>query len=270
MTVIAETPAPAWLPYLFFAIPAAIFLFIVIPALRRRGQASAAKRAQKTRRQAAGDVPIGAGEVIDDPSQFSTDAVLASLAIQPEDHGPAADGLPHNEGWAGTMLGLKSKVSSSSQVLEPHVYWGVHGRYQVFIRVGPDEKIEGGTTMFSNRHIRSITVVRVEAPEFSIESKGGELVASPDSPPEIQELVLPLAADKPTWSNTRIVGGPQGIVAHRSAIDGIENSWAYDLWLCERIADRLELPVLKPARVGPRWKVPYGLGRSLTPKIPAT
>ena len=39
----------------------------------------------------------------------------------------------------------------------------------------------------------------------------------------------------------------------------------HDLWLCERIADHLALEPLKPARIGTAWKVPYGLGRDLTP-----
>jgi hypothetical protein len=39
----------------------------------------------------------------------------------------------------------------------------------------------------------------------------------------------------------------------------------YDLWLCERIAEAMDLTPLKPARIGPAWKVPYGLGKSLEP-----
>ena len=54
-------------------------------------------------------------------------------------------------------------------------------------------------------------------------------------------------------------------MAARAAIDGTAGSWVYDLWLCERIAEALGLPPLKPARIGPAWKVPYGLGKSLEP-----
>jgi hypothetical protein len=173
--------------------------------------------------------------------------------------------MPHDEGWAGTMLGLKSRMSAASNVLEPHVHWGTRAGRQVFIRIGPDEKLEGGTTMLSNRHVRGITVLRVESPAFDVSSENGTLRLSDDSPPEIRGLVEPLAPDEPTWSDVRIAGGPKGIVAARAAIDGTAGSWVYDLWLLEHIADSLRLPALEPARIGPRWKVPYGFGKSLEP-----
>jgi hypothetical protein len=71
---------------------------------------------------------------------------------------------------------------------------------------------------------------------------------------ELETLIAGLTTSAPTWSDTRITGGPEGIVATRDAIDGIENSWAYDLWLIERIAERLGLVPLRDARIGPAWK----------------
>ena len=81
----------------------------------------------------------------------------------------------------------------------------------------------------------------------------------------IRTLVEGIRADEATWSDVRLAGGPKGIVASRDAIDGTTGSWVYDLWLCERIAERLELAPLKAARVGPRWRVPYGFGKKLEP-----
>jgi hypothetical protein len=240
-----------------------ILLAVGVPALRTRRRASRARRSQEDRRRDDA-VALGSAATIVDPSGYTTAAVLKALAVRPEDHGPTDD-EPWDEGWAGTMLGLRSKVSYATNVLEPHLYWGTRGGRQVFIRVGPDEKIEGGTTMFSNRHIRAITVVRVAAPAFTIESVDGALHVTSDLTPELEAVLAPLSASAETWSDTRITGGPDGLVATRNAIDGIENSWAYDLWLCERIADRLGLEPLAPARIGPAWKVPYGLGRKLGP-----
>jgi hypothetical protein len=131
--------------------------------------------------------------------------------------------------------------------------------------MGPDEKLEGGTTMLSNRHVRSITVLRVDSPVFDVSSEDGALTASDGTPPEIRGLVEPLTPDEPTWSDVRIAGGPKGIVAARAAIDGTAGSWVYALWLLERIADSLRLPPLGRARVGPAWKVPYGFGKRLEP-----
>ena len=163
------------------------------------------------------------------------------------------------------MLGLKSRISTATQFLEPHVFWGTRAGRQVFIRLGPDEKLAGGTVMFSNRHVRHITVLRVGAPPFQIEAEGGALRASDESPPEIRGLIRGLTPDPTTWSDTSVTGGPDGIVAARSFFDGVENNWVYDLWLCERIAQLLRLSPLPPKRIGPAWKVPYGLGGSLTP-----
>jgi hypothetical protein len=73
-------------------------------------------------------------------------------------------------------------MSASSSVLEPHVHCGTRDGRQVFIRMGPDEKLEGGTTMLSNRHVRSITVLRVEAPVFDVSSEEGALTASDGTP----------------------------------------------------------------------------------------
>jgi hypothetical protein len=264
MRLLAEQGAPSWVPVVAFAVPAVIVTLVLVPALRLRSRARAARRAQ-ARRRAPTATELGSAGAIDDPAPYSVDALLKALAVKPEDHGPTADGMPHDEGWAGTMLGLRSRMSAATTMLEPHVYWGTRDGRQVFVRVGPDEKIEGGNTMLTNRHVRCITVLRVAAPVFDVESDDGELRASEATAEEIRALVDHLTPDRPTWSNVRIAGGAKGIVAARSAIDGTTGSWVYDLWLCERIARSLRLEPLRPARIGPSWKVPYGFGKALKP-----
>jgi hypothetical protein len=259
LTIAAEEAAPAWVPVIAFAIPVVIMLLVIPPALRRRAHATRARAAQRDRLPDE-VIDVGSAGAISDPSDYSTGALLKALAVKPADYGPRGD-TPYDEGWAGTMLGLKSRISDSTNVLEPHVYWGVRGLGQVFIRVGPDEKIEGGTTMLSNKHVRAITVLRVASPEFQHRSEDGTLRATSPAPPEIDDLLAGLTTSGTTWSDAHITGGPDGIVASRDAVDGIENSWAYDLWLLERIAERLALVPLPDARIGPAWKVPYGLGR---------
>ena len=240
-------------------------LLVLIPALRKRGQVSNAKREQEGRRTEE-YTELGSVDSVNDPSGLTTGALLKAMAVKQPDYGPTED-EPYNEGWAGNMLGLKAKMSSSTNVLEPHVFWGTRGARQVFVRIGPDEKIEGGTTMMSNKHVRQITVLRVWSPSFQVNSEDGRLVAAGDSSPEVAGIVTGLSPSAGTWSDTRITGGPEGIVASRNGIDGLEHSWIYDLWLLERIAMRLSLAPLANARIGPAWKVPYGLGKSLTPKF---
>ena len=156
--LIAEEAAPAWVPFVALAVPAVIIALVLTWAVRMRRRTGRARRAQR-RRAPASAVELGSAQEIADPSGYSIEAVLKAMAVKPEDHGPT-DGMPHDEGWMGTMLGLRSRLSASSNVLEPHLYWGEREHGQVFIRVGPDEEIEGGTTMLSNRHVRSITVLR--------------------------------------------------------------------------------------------------------------
>ena len=122
MGLLAEEAAPSWVPVVAFAVPAVIVLAVLIPALRLRGRAGRARRAQ-ARRRPADTTTLGSAVDIRDPSEYSIEALLKALAVRPEDHGPTADGMPHDEGWAGTMLGLKSRMSASSTVLEPHVHW---------------------------------------------------------------------------------------------------------------------------------------------------
>jgi hypothetical protein len=81
---------------------------------------------------------LGSADSIADPAEYSIDALLEALAVRAEDHGPTADGMPHDEGWAGTMLGLRSRMSAASEVLEPHVHWGTRAGRQVFIRTRVD------------------------------------------------------------------------------------------------------------------------------------
>jgi hypothetical protein len=263
--LVAEEAAPAWVPALAFLVPILIMAAVGTWAFKLRRRSSRTRRAQE-KRIPSDATELGSAATIEDPSAYSLDAVLKAMAIQPEDHGPTADGMPHDEGWAGTMLGLRSRMSSSSQVLEPHVFWGKRAAGQVFIRIGPDERLEGGTTMFSNRHIRDITVLRVAAPVFDITVERGALKASGPGVGEVSGLLSGLAADEATWGDMRAAGGPEGIVVSRNAIDGTMGGWPYDLWLCEWLAASLRLPPLEDARIGPSWTVPYGFGKALEPE----
>lgn len=258
----AETPS--WIPIVAFAIPVAIVLAVLIPALRKRKGYKRARSHERSARQES-DTVLGSAAAIDDPSGYSTEALLKAMAVVEPDYGPDAEAnLPFNEGWAGNMLGLKDKMSAASEVLEPNVYWGErHGR-QVFVRVGPDEKIEGGTTMMSNRHIRQITVLRVNAPLFTLAVPDGRPVATDGGTPELDGLLGTLGESETVWADLRATAGPEGIVLHRPVITA-PGFWIYDLWLAERIAERLNLQPLAAKRIGPAWKVPYGLGRDDEP-----
>lgn len=259
LAIAADQPAPSWIPIVALAIPVVIVAAVLVPALRARARH---RRAMRRSRGGVdeGSVALGSSATISDGATYSVDGLRKALAIKPEDHGPT-DSEPHDEGWAGTMLGLRSKMSSATEVMEPHVYWGERDYGQVFVRVGPDEEIEGGTMLLSNRHIRQITVLRVAAPEFKLDVIEGKPAAVEGAAPGIENLFARMSPVGEIWQDAAAQGGPEGIVVVRSAITSPE-FWIYDLWLVEAIARELKLEALDGARIGPAWRVPYGVGRT--------
>jgi hypothetical protein len=251
-------PAPSWLGPVLLAIPIVIILAVLIPALRYRARH---KKAMARSRGGVGEdsVALGSSAAISDGATYSVDGLRKALAIKSEDHGPT-ESEPHDEGWAGTMLGLRSKISYSTEILEPHVYWGTRQLGQVFIRIGPDEEIEGGTMLGSNKHIRQITVLRVAAPEFKLDVIDGVPAVVEGAAPGIENLFARMAPTAEIWQDMAAQGGAEGIVISRGAITSPE-FWIYDLWLVEAIARTIRLRPLDDARIGPAWRVPYGIGR---------
>ena len=257
----AQEAVPGWVIAAAFAVPGVIMLLVLRWALRGRARLGRHKRAEGRRR--GGDaLARGSAAGIADGGEYKNDALLRALSIKPEDHGPDEYGNPHDEGWAGTMLGLRSKISSATDLLEPHLYWGPRAAGQVFVRMGPDEKIEGGSELYSERHLRSITVLRVNAPEFELDGSSGRPLPEGDAPSSLTRALDQVGANPDLWDRLLVVGGPKGIVATRPAGGSEFGGWVYDLWLLERLAGVLELEPLANARIGPAWKVPYGLGRS--------
>src|SRR4051812_31791948 len=119
-----------------------------IPARRRYQQALHSPLAT-----ARGGVAIGTSASLADAGHVPWRDLLDALAVQPEGS--------YHDGWMGTMLGLQTKWSTSTTVLEANRLWGAHNGRDVAIRLGADEKVEGGTELYSNKHIRATTSVNV-------------------------------------------------------------------------------------------------------------
>lgn len=251
-------PAPTWIPIVAFAVPVVIVLAVLIPALRGRRRYKKARAAQTEGIQPS-TVALGSAGSIGDGGRYSTEALRRALSIAEEDWGPVDD-LPHNEGAAGEALGLKTKINTSSELLDPNLMWGTREYGQVFVRIGPDEKIEGGTELYSNRHIRQITTLRVDAPEFVMAERGGRPAIIEGSAPGIDAALSRIESNPAVWEGFTAKGGPEGIVCSRQLVSE-PDFWVYDLWLLERIAQDAKFPALGEARIGPAWKIPYGVGR---------
>jgi len=265
LSVAQEEPVPGWVIAAAFAVPAVIMLLVVRWAVRGRARQGRHRRAEG-RRRGGNALARGSAAGIADGGEYKNEALLRALSVKPEDHGPDEYGNPHDEGWAGTMLGLRSKISSATDLLEPHLYWGPRAAGQVFVRIGPDEKIAGGSELYSERHLRSITVLRVDAPEFELEGSSGRPRPAGDAPAPLVHALDRIGSNPDLWDHLLVVGGPEGMVATRPSGGSEFGGWVYDLWLLERLAGAMKLDPLANARVGPAWKVPYGLGRSATPE----
>ena len=86
------------------------------------------------------------------------------------------------------------------------------------------------------------TEVEVQAPvtPFKLREGDGRLVAESGAPPEAEELLAGLAPAPEVWRDVEVEGGPDGILARRPIkMKGNPQGYVYDLWLVERLADRL-------------------------------
>ena len=104
-----------------------------------------------------------------------------------------------------------------------------HGR-AVALRIG----------IVPNARGKAVNEVEVEtsvAP-FRIETKDGRLIAEAGAMPEVDELLGELVPDQRMWRELVVEGGADGIRARRP-VTAHPQGYVYDLWLVERLADRL-------------------------------
>lgn len=80
--------------------------------------------------------------------------------------------------------------------------------------------------------------VETSVAPFRIHEQDGRLVADPGAMPEVDELLGELVPDRQTWRDLVVEGGQDGIRARRP-VTAHSQGYVYDLWLVERLADRL-------------------------------
>jgi hypothetical protein len=183
---------------------------------------------------------------------------LSTVRVGPD----KSDRDPGPENSVAETLGLQAPTVVGR--FQPNLIYGVrHGR-QVFIRIGIDETYLTGVT---TRHIRQITVLRVDVPVFEFVGERGVLradSAEADVPAALRAVLHALRPSPDVWDGLLVVGGPEGIVASRPVPHRVrvQFQWLYDLWLVERIAGVLHAPVLPSARLDRSYLIPYWLGRA--------
>jgi hypothetical protein len=132
----------------------------------------------------------------------------------------------------------------------------IGGQRMLGVRDGRQVEIRTGhTTRGFNGGGVQITWVRAATPRFAIMAEDGTLVADH---PAVTGLVGGFAPSR-AWDDTALRGGPEGVVARRPVtMRGQQAGWAYDLWLCERVAAALGSPL--PAADLEDAATPYDMG----------
>jgi hypothetical protein len=202
-------------------------------------------------------IEVDSAAQIADAGAIGWPSLLDALSVRVDPDEGDRDPAPENS--VSERLGLKAPTVVGR--FQPNLIYGTrHGR-QVFIRIGIDETYLSG---FSTRHMRQITVLRVEAPDFELVGADGRVRAESDVPVALRAVLQGLRPSPDIWDGLLVVGGPEGIVATRPVPHRVrvQFQWLYDLWLVERIADALHASALPPARLGRSYLVPYWLGRA--------
>jgi hypothetical protein len=168
----------------------------------------------------------GRAAEIDDPSAFDWQVVWEALKTEPPADGPST--ITHELG-----LGEEREIAQTTTDVAATEFSGTrHGR-DVALRMGVVPSAWRG---------RGANEVEVEAPvaPFGVRDEDGRLVAEPGAPPEVEELLAGLAPAPEVWRDVVVEGGPDGILARRPIkMKANPQGYVYDLWLVERLADRL-------------------------------
>jgi hypothetical protein len=225
-----------------------ILVVVVTRSLRESRTFVAAARAQRPQKPV---LARSSAAALADAGAYDWASVLEALSVPPPEEVRDRTG----EDIYGAQLGLRTIIVTGG-AWQPNVMFGErHGR-SVEIRQGHDEKIASFDT--SMTHLREITIVGAHSPSFELRGADGRLSPEGEAPAGVLEVLSQLTPAG-VWDRVRIVAGDDGLVANRP-MSTQPYGWVYDLWLLERLADRLELRPRPAAKRWPRAKVPYGMG----------
>jgi hypothetical protein len=161
---------------------------------------------------------------IADPAGLEWDVLWEALKTQPPDD----DSLVLTQ-----ELGLDEERSIRSgfeRALPATEFSGTRNGRSVALRIGIVPTARG-------KGMNEVEVETCVAP-FRIEARDGRLVAAPGAMPEVEAALGELAPDVRIWRDLVVEGGPDGIRARRP-VTAHPQGYVYDLWLVERLADRL-------------------------------
>jgi hypothetical protein len=185
-----------------------------VALFRRKEKAASGPRPAEMRGRAA---------EIADPADLGWEVVWEALKTEP----------PGNDGPLTQELGLteEHEIPQDTTDMAATEFSGTRTGRRVALRIGVVP------SLWRDRGANEVDVEAAVAP-FKLREDGGHLVAEPGAPPELEELLSGLAPSKGVWKQLEMEGGPDGILARRP-VTAHSQGYVYDLWLCERVADRL-------------------------------
>jgi hypothetical protein len=127
-------------------------------------------------------------------------------------------------------LGGENEIQQDSSDMPATEFSGTRKGRSVALRIGVVRSgLRGG----------GLTEVEISGavPPFRVSADGERLVAAPGAPPAVEELIAGLQPSA-AWKKAAIEGGQDGILARRP-VTAHPQGYVYDLWLVERLADRL-------------------------------
>lgn len=190
--------------------------------MRLFSRAGASKDAQR-----GGPSPAemrGRAAEISDPGAFGWEVVWEALKTEPPAENDSTITQEHGLGEEHDIVQPHSDMPATE-------FSGTrHGR-RVALRIG---------VVPSMWRERGAYEVHVEAPvaAFRIRDEDGRLAAEAGAFPELEAFVAGLAPAPAVWREVTVEGGPYGILARRP-VTAHPQGYIYDLWLVERLADRL-------------------------------
>jgi hypothetical protein len=168
----------------------------------------------------------GRAAEIDDPSVYGWEVVWEALKTEPPTDDPATI-------TAELGLGEERELSQTTSDMPATEFSGTRNGRAFALRMGVVP------TVWRDRGANEVQAQAPVVP-FKIREDDGRLVAEAGAPSEVEELLAGLAPNSDVWRDLEVEGGPDGILARRPIkMKGNPQGYVYDLWLVERLAERL-------------------------------
>jgi len=165
----------------------------------------------------------GRAAEIADAGAYGWEVVWEALKTEPHDENSST--ITQELG-----LGEEQEISQDTADMPATAFTGTRNGRRVALRMG---------VVPSSLRGRGVNEVHVDAPvaPFKIHADDDRLVGETGALPEIDEFLASLAPAA-AWHEAAVEGGPDGILARRP-VTAHPQGYVYDLWLVERLADRL-------------------------------